>query len=111
MKKIILVLASAISGFILFNKLSLISFFLFAYFVLNPSRGFWADPSGVFYGVILLLGTLIGSIAMAVIFGLVSLGKFNSPNWRINRYYFIFLPTIIILICSYVIFPGGNWLW
>lgn len=38
-------------------------------------------------------------VITGVIFGLISWGKLNSENWKINRYFFILLfPVIFVLV-------------
>jgi len=100
-KKIIITLISIITGFYFSYILSSkISIFLFEIWLLKEDScgELFGMCMGAFLtGVLVIYAIWIISILIAILFGLISLGLFNSKNWHINRYIFIILIPVLIL--------------
>lgn len=97
MKKIILTIISIIVGYN-FGQLIFIAL-LGAWNLLVPG-GLFGD-NWVFAIIFGLLALKVFGLVTAVFFALVSMGKFNSENWRVNRYLVVIIVPAIIYIIFY----------
>jgi len=102
LKRISLAIVSAICGFIFGYQLVLGSAWVLIFFHKPDSSLFLMDPFGIILIVLTYYGIPIVGGLFAITFSLISWGKFNSQNWRINRYVFIVLIPLVVLAASFI---------
>ncbi len=93
------VLIGLYSGFVLGLMVFLGITKILDLFLLRGNLG----AGGLLFGVISVFLGLLTSVIFGVLFGMIAWGRFNSENWRINRFVVIIILLILALVVNIAI--------